>query len=149
MDIDIDSFLKSTWAALGLGTVLSVLGTQRVKFWLPLEWSDLKRSRWIQLISTLFAFVPTFCYYSFLNGWTAEAMQIAFWLGAVVAVAGMGIYKVAVKVLYYKYPHLEGTLSADGVAQKKLVMRKDGSIVERDADVPSFDGEKTIKIDRE
>lgn len=147
--MDIDSFIKSTWAAIGLGTVLSVLGTQRIKFWLPLEWSDSKRSRWIELISVLFAFIPTFCYYSSLNGWTGEAMQIALWLGVFVAAAGMILYKQGVKWLYSKYPHLEGTISAEGVAQKKLVRKADGTIVERDADVPSFDGEKTVLISRE
>lgn len=147
--MDIDSILKSTWAAIGLGTLLSVFGTQKVKFWLPLEWSDSKRSRCIEAISGLFAFVPTFAYYSFLNGWTAEAMQIGFWLGLVVVAAGMAIYKGGIKVLYKRYPDLQGTLSADGAAQKKLVMKKDGTIVERDADSPSFDGEKTVQINRE
>ena len=147
--MDIDSFLKSTWAAVGLGTVLSVLGTQKVKFWLPVEWSDFKRSRTIEFISTLLAFVPTFCYYSSLNGWTAAAMNVAFWLGAVVVVSGMGIYKIGVKMLYNRSPHLEGTLSADGVAKKKLVKKADGTIVERDADVPSFDGEKTLIVGKE
>lgn len=147
--MDIDSFLNSTWAALGLGTLLSVLGTQKIKFWLPLGWSDFKRSRTIEVISTILAFVPTFLYYSFLNGWTGEAMNIAFWLGLVVVVAGMGLYKIGVKVLYNRYPHLEGTLSADGAAQKKLVKKADGTIVERDADVPSFDGEKTLIVEKE
>ena len=144
--MDIDSFLKTTWAAIGLGTVLSVLGTQKVKFWLPLEWTDTMRKRWIEFISVVLGFVPTFCYYSMLNKWTGEAMQIAIWLGLAVVAAGMIIYKIGVKLLYKKYPDLEGTLSADAVAQKKLVRKADGTIVERDADVPSFDGEKTVQI---
>jgi hypothetical protein len=141
--------MKSTWAAVGLGTVLSVLGTQKVKFWLPHEWSDFKRSRYIEAISAGFAFVPTFCYYSSLYGWQLEAIQVGFWLGLVVVAAGMGLYKVGVKLLYKRYPGLEGALSAESAAQRKLVRKEDGTVVERDISEPSFNGEMTLRINKE
>ena len=116
--MDIDTFITTTWFAIALGVICQVFGTQKIKFWLPIYWSDFKRSRCIEVLSIILGFIPTFVYYCHLHHWDTNAMNTAFWLSILVVLSGTFLYRIGVAVLYNRYPHLEESLSAEGKAQK-------------------------------
>ena len=108
------SFLVSPWFGVAAGLLLQVFGVQRVKFWLPVGWSDFRRKRVIEVLGLAFGYVPTMF---ILQAQGCPSYQVV-WLPLLVAVAGPVGWKVVVAFLYRAHPELEGRLSAHGRARR-------------------------------
>lgn len=86
------------------GLAISLAGTQWLKFRVPMRESWQDEYKWfVRLIAFPLGFFPT--YYT----WPAEHKV---WVALTVALTSPVLYKIAVAVLYWKWPQLEAKLSA-------------------------------------
>lgn len=107
-------FMLSPAFAVAAGLILQVYGVQRIKFWFPINWSDRRRKRVIEVLGLLLGYIPTML---ILRAQGCPDYQVQ-WLPVLVAVAGPVGWKVFTFFLYKARPELEGTLSAHGRARR-------------------------------
>lgn len=139
------------WYLLG-ALVIQVLGTHKVKFFLPIAWTDFWRSRAVEAISAGLGFAAGAGMFLTVDGImqpagaTLAIRVLSVWVGLIVAVAGPVLYKAAIALLYAWKPELRGTLSADTAAKvkRKIVQSAAGALTEMDADAATPDGDKTV-----
>jgi len=95
------------FVALGLSLVISLAGTQWLKFRLvvPVRYASYHRW-WVRVISLPLGFVPTFLL------WPGTPAEAAMW-GLAAAFSGPFVYKVFMSTLYKFFPHLEDKTSAN------------------------------------
>lgn len=109
-----DWFLGSLWFPFVAGLLIQVSGTQWAKLYLPIRWDDVSRRGAVNGIAFLLGAIPTL---AIMAGMGCDPYQ--FWLAIIVGVSGPMLYKAATALIYNRWPHLEGTLSAHGRARRK------------------------------
>jgi hypothetical protein len=104
--LDAMALLLSNAPAMSVlfGLIVSVAGTQYLKFRIPVPAPLQDEYRWfVRMLSLPLGFVPVFCTWPSPN---------RAWVALCVGLGAPTIYKVAVAILYWKWPALEARLSA-------------------------------------
>lgn len=95
------------FVALGLSLVISLAGTQWLKFRLVVPERFAAYHRWwVRVISLPLGFFPAFLL------WPGTKVEAAMW-GLAAAFSGPFVYKVFMSTLYKFFPHLEDKASAN------------------------------------
>lgn len=104
-------FSNDTAVSIIFGLVISLAGTQFLKFRIPVPQSLRDEYVWfIRLVSLPLGFFPTFYTWPGKN---------RLWVALTVSLAAPFVYKLAVAVLYWKWPTLEARLSAPNPNESK------------------------------
>lgn len=108
-------FLASLWWPFAAGLLIQMSVTQWAKLHLPRRWPARRLRSTTNLIALAAGVIPTAVIL-----WQMGHHQHELWLAAVVGVSGPMLYKAATRLIYSRWPELEGSLSAQGRAPRKL-----------------------------